>query len=114
MWFTQKRPSALWDALIRTQAFAEKALTNLRPPTTPTQEIAAGALLRLPELLRSIRLLVEHGQPLEAYLLVRALAEMAVTTVWTTLKNDHAIAFRDDMVTQTQAWLEVLKQHGTT
>jgi hypothetical protein len=114
MWFTPKRPAALWDALTRAQVFAEKALAGLQPPTTPTQEVAAGALLRIPELLRSIRLLVDNGQPLEAYLLVRALAEMAVTTAWTALKDEHAIAFRDEMVTQTEAWLDILKRHEVT
>jgi len=111
VWFTRKRLSALWEVLAQAQVFAEKALASLMSLTTPAQEAAAGALHRLPQLLRSIRLLVENGQPLEAQLLVSSLTKMAVTISWVALKEEHAIAFRGESVSQIRAWLEVLRRH---
>ena len=36
---------------------------------------------------------------------------MAVTISWVALKEEHAIAFRGESVSQIRAWLEVLRRH---
>lgn len=114
LWFNTSEGAALWDVLTRAQKFAEKSIAELKAPASAAQDVAAGALLRGHKLLSGIRLLVSEGHPLEAYLLVQSLVDLATTTAWMNSREENAGVLQKEGEQHTRAWVELVKQWGVT
>lgn len=112
LWFSMPRGAALWAVLTRAQKFEEEAVAGLKTPASAVQDIASGALLRGHKLLSGIRLLVSENHPLEAYLLVRSLVELATATAWMGSSQENASVLQKESEQRGRAWVDRLKLHG--
>ena len=104
--------SPLLDSLRKALDYVEKVA--IPPPSTLPERIAAGAMRRLPSLLRAILGLLEDEaiSVTEVDVLIRVVLEMAITTAWVRKDEGRAGQFRDAGIEMARKWRSAMEKDG--
>lgn len=101
-------------AAVRSVSDQLRAMRTTRLPfkeASAAQQVAAGAMLRVPGLATAVVLLIENKLVLECEPIIRSLLETAINVAWIGTDDARAQLFKADSARQLRLWLSEVEKN---